>query len=81
MVKYEKRKNGDLSDEGHSEDGLNFHGKSVNKIRPKTCVNPIKTAVYRVIFRVNDLSLGEIKRNLRGNCVFRLESNLLSKVI
>ena len=46
-----------------SEDGLNFHS-SVGKIRPKDCVNPIKTAVNRVILEVNNLPRAKIKRNL-----------------
>ena len=37
-----------------SEDGLNFHA-SLDKIRLKVCVNPIKTAVNRVILRANKL--------------------------
>ena len=47
----------------NSEDGFNFHA-TVNKIRSKVCVNPIKIAVNRVILRAKDLPRVKIKRNL-----------------
>ena len=37
-----------------SKDGLNFLG-SGDKIRYKSCMNPIKTAVNRIILRAKDL--------------------------
>ena len=45
-----------------SEDGLNFQ-VSVDKIRPKVCVNPIKTAVNRVTLEANNLPRVKIKIN------------------
>ena len=54
-----------------TEDGVNFHG-SVDKIRSKVCVNPIKTVVSHFILIANDQPRVKIKR---------FESNLLSKDI
>ena len=42
-----------------SEGGLKFHDL-VDKLRPKACVNPIKTVESRVVMRANGLSCVKI---------------------
>ena len=51
-------KSGKNTDSG---DGLNFHG-SVDKIRLKACINPIKTTANHVILRANDLPNAKVKK-------------------